>query len=198
MTSKQKHRFYLQSFSKEIYDKCVVNKHDSGIFIECGVKYGSSAIIIAKELNLPGYLFDTWNKFDGITSIDGNDKRIKRIKKRKLKYIYLLCKKAIKENNLENLCTMIKGDVRKTLPLCLKDMTKSIMFAHLDMDLYSPTKMALELIWPKLHENGLVFVHDYNDKKWKGITKSVDDFVTENKNITIKELDIHACVLRKV
>ena len=48
---------------------------------------------------------------------------------------------------------------------------------NLDLDLYVPTKAALEFFYPRLSPGGVIIIHDYNPK-WEGICKAVDEFLT--------------------
>lgn len=48
-------------------------------------------------------------------------------------------------------------------------------FAHLDMDLYAPTRAGLEWLWPRMVDGGLLFFHDYDGLA--GVKKAVDDFL---------------------
>lgn len=51
-----------------------------------------------------------------------------------------------------------------------------ISFAHLDMDIYSPTKSALEYIFPRLLDGGMIVLDDYGFWTTPGVKKVVDEF----------------------
>lgn len=51
-----------------------------------------------------------------------------------------------------------------------------ISFAHLDMDIYSPTKSALEYIFPRLLDGGMIVLDDYGFWTTPGVKKAVDEF----------------------
>jgi O-methyltransferase len=46
----------------------------------------------------------------------------------------------------------------------------------LDLDLYVPTKSALEFFYSRLSPSGVIIIHDYNPR-WEGICKAVDEFM---------------------
>lgn len=48
-------------------------------------------------------------------------------------------------------------------------------FAHIDMDLYAPTREALERLWPKMVLGGIIMVHDYGCKEFQA-RRAVDEF----------------------
>lgn len=42
-------------------------------------------------------------------------------------------------------------------------------FVNIDVDLYQPTKDALEFFIQKLSKGGYIFIHDYNNYGYRGI-----------------------------
>jgi len=191
LSYKQKHRIYLRKAAMFL-------SNIDGYFIECGVKYGTSAIILAKELKCQGYLFDTWDRRESITTNDGDKKRILKIQNKKLSNAKSDCEKAILKNNVQTFCTLIQGDVCKTLPIFLKNNPQLLFkLIHLDTDLYLSTKIPIFEIWNRLVNKGIIFIHDYGDKKWIGVKKAVDEFRKENKVFFFIYPDICACLLSK-
>ena len=57
------------------------------------------------------------------------------------------------------------------------DLPTEISFAFLDGDLYSSIKTSLNLVVPKLAEQGIVVVHDYNNPELPGSSRAVDEFL---------------------
>ncbi|MBP5674834.1 hypothetical protein J6W91_00705, partial [Candidatus Saccharibacteria bacterium] len=57
------------------------------------------------------------------------------------------------------------------------DLPGEISFAFLDGDLYQSIKTSLKLVFPKLADDGLVLVHDYNNPQLPGSAKAVDEFL---------------------
>ncbi len=49
-------------------------------------------------------------------------------------------------------------------------------FVSIDVDIYSSTKAGLEFFWPKMEENGIIMVHDYNCNGILGVKEAVDEF----------------------
>jgi len=52
-------------------------------------------------------------------------------------------------------------------------------FVHLDCDLYEPSLKALEYFWPRITSGGLIFLHDYHSRSFKGIKQAVLQFELE-------------------
>ena len=92
----------------------------------------------------------------------------------------------LKFKQLEKNTFCIKGDVAQTIPAWLEQNTHCrIALLHLDMDVYEPTKAALELLWERLVRGGIVVVDDYNAVG--GATRAIDEFITD-KDIKLQKL----------
>jgi hypothetical protein len=50
-------------------------------------------------------------------------------------------------------------------------------FVSLDVDLYEPTLAGLEWFYPRLNRGGAIFVHDYNNRRYLGVRKAVEEFL---------------------
>lgn len=175
MTPKELHRFWLEQTAAFI----AYETGKYGCFIECGVKQGTSAIIIAKQMQRNGFLFDTWQGFPHFSDIDApTDSRRKRLKKRLHgKNTEKDCKSALVQHGVDYLCTMIKGDICKTVPDFVKNKDLHIAYLHIDTDLYEPAHVSLRYFGTRMISCGGVFVHDYGEKKYPGIKIAVDDFI---------------------
>ena len=68
---------------------------------------------------------------------------------------------------------------------------------NLDLDLYAPTKAALEFFYPRLSPGGVLIIHDYNPK-WEGIYKAVDEFIVSKPEplILIPDMDGTCMVIK--
>ena len=58
-----------------------------------------------------------------------------------------------------------------------------IALLHIDLDLYQGYKHALEIFWDQLQCGGIVLFDEYDDVKWPGATRAINEFL-ENKNIS--------------
>ena len=75
-------------------------------------------------------------------------------------------------------CRIIDGDVKATLPRFLDDHPGlRIALLHLDMDLYEPTKAALELLFDRVLTGGVIVLDEYGLVPWEGETRAVDEFL---------------------
>jgi len=200
-TKKQWHRYFIEEIAK-IVSK-YVNK-DNDVFVECGVKQGSSSVRMGNYLKVNGYLFDTWHGFPSFSGMDVNSEHsIKKMKQRVRKGsdTYQDCINNLSKNGILELYTMKRGDILKTVPKFVKDLEDfNIIMMHIDTDLYEPAKISLESFWPYIKESGIVYFHDYGDKKWRGIKKVVDDLVNKNEDLCFHIFDknklFSACIVK--
>jgi O-methyltransferase len=179
MTPKQWHRFIIDSVSKAI---ATTTDADS-CFVECGVKQGSSSVIMAKNLERKGFLFDTWTGPPHFSEIDApSDSRKKRLKKRmNTSSTKKDCIKNLKDNGVLDQCVLVQGDICKTVPTFVANESFRVCMLHIDTDVHSPAKTALECFFPKMVDKGVIFFHDYGDKHWPGIKILVDGFAKKSK-----------------
>ena len=78
------------------------------------------------------------------------------------------------------------GDIFETLPAYLKDNPQlRIALLHIDVDVYSPSKFALDLLFPHMVRGGLIIMDDYGTVE--GETRAVDEFLAKH-NLNIQKL----------
>lgn len=69
----------------------------------------------------------------------------------------------------------------------------------LDADLYAPTLAGLEYFFPRLHEGGMILLHDYNNRRFRGAAQAVHDYEAIHQKLPLVPLcDLHgtAVILR--
>jgi hypothetical protein len=75
---------------------------------------------------------------------------------------------------------LVEGDVRETLPAFLEAHPGlRISLLHFDMDLYKPTRTALELLYPRVVSGGAVVFDEYGLIPWEGESRAVDEYFAE-------------------
>ena len=76
-----------------------------------------------------------------------------------------------------NRSSVIVGDIAETLPRFLDEHPGlRVSLVHFDVDLYEPTKLGLELLWPRLVCGGIMAFDEYAFLPWPGETRAVDEF----------------------
>ena len=82
---------------------------------------------------------------------------------------------------------LVKGDVTNSLPEYFKAHDyERISLLHLDMDVYEPTKLALNLLIDRVVPGGLIVVDDYGTVS--GATDAIDEFISNysNRKLTLQ------------
>jgi 3-O-methyltransferase len=76
---------------------------------------------------------------------------------------------------------ILEGDVCATLPRFIQD-NPGVRFSllYLDLDLYEPTRVCLELLRPKLVPGAIVVFDEYAIKEFPGETEAADEFLAEH------------------
>ena len=187
MTSKER----LYALYKSV--NYILDRGIDGVFVECGVWRGGSAMMIMLILSERGisdrdlYLYDT---FEGMTmptesdfSIGGKNMAYDEWEKNNSIENNLWCY-ASQEDVLNNLNTIsyplerihfIKGKVEDTIP---EIKPEKISLLRLDTDWYESTKHELIYLFPILTSNGVLIIDDYGH--WAGAKKAVDEYFSNS------------------
>lgn len=81
---------------------------------------------------------------------------------------------------------LIKGNVVETVKTFLENNPNlKVSLLHLDMDVYDPTKFALEMFSKHMSRGGIIALDDYLSVE--GATRATDEFVLKT-NLKVKEL----------
>jgi hypothetical protein len=76
----------------------------------------------------------------------------------------------------------VKGDVCETIPRFVADQGDGLRVAllNLDLDLYEPTRVALEHFVPRMARGGVIVVDEYAVDTFGGETKAVDEYFVKH------------------
>jgi len=177
----------------EIFKKTL---NTPGAIIECGVFKGTSLIRFLTFRNLlkknhkKVIGFDPFGKFpkqrikeDQIFARNHDKHSGLGIKKNKLQF-YLKRKKF---SNFK----LIKGNIENSLPHFLrKNKNLKVSFLHLDMDVYEPTKYALNFFYKYMSKKGIILIDDYGQVK--GATRATREFLKKFKSLKIQQLKFNS------
>ena len=84
---------------------------------------------------------------------------------------------------------LVKGNIEETIPKFVKENTGlRISLLHFDCDLYMPTKVAIETLWPLVVPGGVVLCDEYGIRPWEGESNAIDEYFA-NKKQKIHRLD---------
>ncbi|MEO7039539.1 MAG: TylF/MycF/NovP-related O-methyltransferase [Candidatus Elarobacter sp.] len=82
---------------------------------------------------------------------------------------------------MEHEIVIHKGLVQDTLPAALAEADNlSFSLIYLDLDLYEPTKLALDLLHPRLSKGGLFVFDEWNYETYPGETTAAREFLEQH------------------
>ena len=174
-----------------------------GSIVELGVFKGSSFMTFLKlcDIHCAGDTlkrvigFDTFSGFVGIDPKDGS-----RNVKRDLvpggfnaETFLPVLEAAIQLEQADSFiprfqrAELVKGDVSKTIPQYVKDHPGlRISLLHLDLDLYEPTKVALEYLFPRVVAGGIVLLDEYAMEGFPGESAAFDEYFGAHRPVLKK------------
>jgi hypothetical protein len=164
-----------------------------GSIVECGVFKGQSLGLFCKLLETfcPGDSlkkligFDTFEGFVSLHKKDGpaDESRAKTVGGwNSIDFLPTLQKSiALMQDDsyLPRLkrIELIKGDVRETIPRFVQENPGfRISLLNLDLDLYEPTKTALEFLFPLVVPGGIVILDEYAMQGFPGESRAFEDY----------------------
>ena len=150
-----------------------------GLVAECGCASGLSSFLLCSRLRLHAGSFDgtgyeIYDSFQGLSepqSEDALSPDADPLVKQSLvagKFAFPL--ERVKQS-LEGFPNITYGP--GWIPEAFPNDDRQYRFAHVDVDLYQPTKASLEYFWPRLVPGGVMLCDDYN---WTGARKAVEEF----------------------
>jgi hypothetical protein len=169
-----------------------------GSIVECGVFRGFglmawaklSTILEPENLTRRVYGFDTFEGFPGVHEKDGNAVAAPErgdLYADSYDELQALIAEYDKDRFLGHLqkVSLIRGDTTQTIPQFIVEnphLVVSLLF--LDMDLYDPTKVALEHFLPRMPKGAVVAFDELDNPMWPGETLALLD------SIGIRQLEL--------
>lgn len=163
-----------------------------GAIIECGILYGGGLMSWAHFSTIFEPLvhsrkvigFDTFSGFPEITEEDKAESQFAK-KGGMAVDSYQDLKNCIEIFDSQRFIQhipkieLIKGDVAETVPKYIEDNSHLVVsLLYLDLDIYKPTKIALENFFPRMPKGAVIAFDELNSKKWPGETKALLDTIS--------------------
>ncbi len=161
-------------------------RHLNGSIVECGVGKGRTLLYFSFLAENEGKNRKVWgfDSFQGFPEPSPNDASPRKAKKGEWSGntphdIYTILSRAgIASQYIKNNIKLVKGFVENTL----SDYDNSpIALLHIDLDLYEAYKVTLTEMFPKIIDGGVVLFDEYNEPKWPGAKKAVDEYFKDSK-----------------
>jgi hypothetical protein len=174
-----------------------------GDIVECGCFRGLSSWMICRTLHdeygpFDGTGFHIYDSFEGLSAPAEEDVLGPNVKDReRLATMMMPGRFTCSEVEVRQNMAAFPG-IRYHpgwLPQSLEgEEERRYRFVHVDVDLYEPTKGALEYFYPRLVPGGIILSDDYG---WPGGQKAFDEFC-EQHQVPLEKLTNNQAVLRKV
>jgi len=151
-----------------------------GHFCELGCWHGANLVYLTKIVNILRPLSHTevigFDSFQGLQTFDSGKDESDADRRGKYEGNVQLLEDVLRLYSLQDTVRLIKGNIEETLPLFLQERNDiRFAFIYLDADLYSPTKVGIELLYPRLLKGGIMVFDEYNTEDWPGETSAVHD-----------------------
>lgn len=148
------------------------DKNIEGSIAELGVYRGDFAKVMNEIFpDRKLYLFDTFEGFpeqDISYEVENNLLLTSVGKLENTSVEYVLSKMPHPEN-----CVIRQGYFPET---AVGLEQEKYAFVNIDVDLYKPILAGLEYFWPRMADNGYIFVHDYFSFSYAGTKKAIEEF----------------------
>lgn len=160
-----------------------------GSVAELGVYRGDQAKLISKLFpDKVLYLFDTFEGFSK-TDLLVDHGRFSNSSAHDFSNVDL--KEVLQKIDDQSRLIICKG----YFPETTVGIDDTFCFVSLDVDLYLPTKSGLEFFYPRMENGGVIFVHDYNNERFKGVRQAVDEFKEKSYCRILPIPDTHGSVI---
>ena len=183
--------------------------HVNGSIIECGVLHGGGLLTWAKLSSIfepANHVrkvigFDTFDGFPSVIEKDTRTGTFNDLKTGGLKGSGLdFVRRAVDVYDLNRpighipKVELVAGDICQTAEQYLKDNPHLVVsLLYLDLDLYEPTRKALEVFLPRMPKGAVVGFDELNAKIFPGETQAVDE-VLGLRNIEIRRFEFDSYV----
>jgi O-methyltransferase len=162
---------YCRMMTLRLTAERIVRKKVHGSIAELGVYRGELAAILNRLFSdRTLYLFDTFEGFSNNDLADGQERKHSQAAVGDFKDTSL-------DMVLARMAHPEKIILRKGyFPDTTEGLEDTFAFVSLDVDLYKPTLAGLNYFYPRLSKGGCIFVHDYNNLRFKGVRSAVEEF----------------------
>lgn len=201
--TRQDMAYFLAKY--EIFKKIL---HVNGSIVECGVLFGGGLMTFAKlssifePVNYSRKIigFDTFAGFPKLSKKDIGSTSTNAKKGGFKLDSYEDLKKCIEIYDFNRFLNqkpkieLVKGNATRTIPKYLKQNPHLVVsLLYLDMDIYEPTKVALESFVPRMPKGAIIVFDEINTEQWKGETLAVLDTIGIH-NLRIERFEFHPLV----
>ncbi len=173
---------FCRMMSLQLAAERIAVKNIPGAIAEVGVYRGEFAAVLNQLFSdRTLYLFDTFEGFSGNDLLDGEEGKHSQA-----------AVGDFENTNVELVMSRMAHPekvivLKGYFPATTEGLEGRFALVSLDVDLYKPTLAGLEYFYPRLSAGGYIFIHDYNNRRFRGVRKAVDEF-TDATGATLVQL----------
>ena len=164
----------------------------SGDLAECGCYVGVSAFFMAQASTHGSlYLFDS---FQGLSNPEAADRAVAEDVMPWAAGDLCTSEEVLRKNlSRYERIEVLKGWIPERFD---EIRERKFRLAHIDVDLYKPTRESLEFFYPRIVDGGFIIMDDYGFKNCPGAKRAADEFA-EKQGIQILQLTTGQGVIEK-
>jgi hypothetical protein len=172
-----------------------------GSVLELGVRNGANFYYLARLMEIFGpaarrdpacgdrhlFGFDTFAGFPEVSTQDRGLRQWKEMQKGGVgtfnrDQLFADFERFRRDSAVGDRVHLIEGDVLETVPRFVEEETApAIALLYLDLDLYQPTLVALEHLYPLVVPGGIVVFDEYGYAEFPGETKAVNEYFKDRE-----------------
>lgn len=172
-------RFY---FLTQLVTKAVTAAPDLDL-VECGCWRGHSSYVISSIMRRAGctgklLIFDSFEGLSPFTGSDLSPFKASAADRDKARRHF--------RSNIDHVQSVLapfdNAELKKGwIPeVFANHVPRALSFASIDVDLYEPTRAAIEFLYPQLRPGGIMFFDDYGYLDYPGAKKAIDEFLEKH------------------
>lgn len=148
-----------------------------GDLAECGVFHGGSSHLMLAATSETDKHLHGFDSFEGLSEPNEIDLASKdytfKWKKHDMRFDINKTHSNLRQH--QGRFTLYKGWIPERF---IEVQSRKFSLVHIDVDLYEPTKAALEFFYPRLSVGGVIVCDDYGFESCPGAKKAMDNFVS--------------------
>jgi hypothetical protein len=163
---------YCRIMAIRLASQRILARNTPGAIAELGVYKGELAATLNRLCpDRTFYLFDTFEGFSENDLADGKEKK------------YSVASVGdFQDTNVDLVMSRMAHPEKIILrkgyfPETAEGLEETFALVSLDVDLYKPIVAGLNYFYPRLSPGGNIFIHDYNNRRYKGVKDAVEEFV---------------------
>lgn len=180
-------RDYFRYRTFEFVADEIIEQKVKGCIAELGVFRGTFSAMINEKFNdRQLYLFDT---FEGFEEKEAEREKEKGRSSEEFEYAHKKTSEEILLNNLpyKEKCHICKGFFPDTVTKEIGEL--DFAFVSIDVDFEKSIYEGLKFFYPRMSENGVIFLHDYNSQFLTGVKEAVKQY-EEDYDIVMKKMPL--------